>query len=397
MQSLHIYQARNHHRFFHTDMWRFGLSIWLHVIARSSISIFIPIFLLELGYTISTVITFYLLFAAIDVPLNFLAAKAILKFGAVRIYMIGTGAIIAFFAGFSQLELNQWYLLAVLTFLIAVYDSCYWVSHLYLFEKVSHKTKKISEDTGILYAITYFAALMGPAIGALVLLLSGSQSLIFLSIFIFILSIIPLTKMRVAHDKVKKEEKLVSPKEFLKKSFEKRNYLSVALFALHKASEAVIWPIFIYVTFKTIESVAFVPVIISATSIVFSYIAGKFARRNREKIIAISAFLISILWFLRLAVVSANIYYMSIFFVSFLALFLSIALYSNVFEGAKKVGMLNTSTYSNAISMFGQFIVYLVIFFTVSVFKVSFIFAALGLFALTLFNSLFILADAKKR
>ncbi|MDP3881080.1 MAG: MFS transporter [bacterium] len=396
MHSLHVYQARKFHKFFHTDMWRFDLSIWMHVIARSSISIFIPIFLLDIGYSLSAVLAFYLAHVIVDIPLNFLLARLIQKIGAIKVYLIGTAAIIAFFALFAQLEMSQWYLFGSLVLLISIYDACYWVSHLYLFEKVSHKTKNISDNTGILYTIKYFAAMLGPAIGAIVLIAGSSKHLMALSIFIFILSAIPLFRMKIDHEKPSKNEVLLSPKRFFKESFERRNFLSMALWGFHKASEAVIWPVFIYITFLSLEAVAIVPIIISVTSMIFSYVAGKFAHRNRERIIAICAIIIAAIWILRLLGYSFNFYFASVFLVGFFALFLSVSLYSNIFERGSKVGMLSTSTYLNAVSMFGQLFIFLILYFAVAVFKVDFLLTAIGLMVLGLANTLYSLSKPKK-
>ena len=70
------------YRAIHSDFWRLELTIWLQALALSLVSIFIPILMLRYGYSLEAVIIYNLVFYGIDVPLNFLARKVVLAWGA---------------------------------------------------------------------------------------------------------------------------------------------------------------------------------------------------------------------------------------------------------------------------------------------------------------------------
>ena len=82
---MHIYHFYHHHklsRLRFTDFWLYELSVWLHTFAFSLVNVFNPILLLKAGYSLPSVVGYYLLLNAVNLPLNLLARAIIRSLGA---------------------------------------------------------------------------------------------------------------------------------------------------------------------------------------------------------------------------------------------------------------------------------------------------------------------------
>ena len=86
------------------NFWVFQETTNLNFFALSIISIFIPILMLKLGFSLFEVILFNLILHFFDVIFNFVARKLLFKFGLKSDFIIGTFFIILFFIGYSFLD-----------------------------------------------------------------------------------------------------------------------------------------------------------------------------------------------------------------------------------------------------------------------------------------------------
>jgi len=386
MQIFHLYHQRQLYKLAHSKFWQLEFAIWLHIFARTLISIFIPILLLQIGYSIGQIMLYYFLLTITDVPLNFLARWLITKIGARMVMMLSTLAAILFFTGLYLLESTNWPLLLTIIFLGALYDAFYFVSHIYLFIKSETEIPVSRKSTSWLYIVKMFAALVGPIIGGVILIFSSRHVLILASVFFFAISILPLLHLKNLPDKPTRIQP--SFKKFFQQKTDRRNFLSHAFFSIHRNVEIILWPLFIYLIFTTIESVAYVPVIISLTTIVFSYWVGQTQKYRKETLIVIGSLLIGFVWLIRLTSATSYVYYLSIFLISFFALLVTIPLDSDIFERGLKASALNTATYRNAASMGTQAILFGTLYLAVDVFQVGFVITILCLLVLLSINYL---------
>lgn len=392
MQLFHLHGHGKLDQMIHSDFWLFEFSVWLHVLARSFISIFVPILMFQIGYTIPQILIYYMLYCLLDVPMNFVARALLRKIGARWLVALGTIFVVAFFFTFGVLTPGAWTLLLLLALLAALYDAFYWIGHLYLFVEsntTSDQQGKTEENTGLLWSIKRLARLIGPAVGAAILIFFDSSALIYTSIIVFLLSFIPLYYVDDFKDRPTPDEPQLSFKQFFKDKHERRDYAALALQSLHSESENVIWPLFIFVTLGSLESVALVPVIVSITSIIFSYTAGKLAHKHTNNMIALGATILGMLWLVRLTVDSTPLYFVSIFLVGLFALLVTIPVDSSTFNRAQHTDALSAVTYRNTISMGMKVPFYAVLAVLVGIFHTSFTIAAIAMFALVLLTYYF--------
>ncbi len=352
--------------------------------ARSLVAIFIPIFLLKIGFQIEEVLLYYCIYHAINVPLNFLAGWMTKRFGARRIIMLGVIFLILFLATLFNIQSESWTLLILMTVFAALYDAFYWVAHIFFFMKCSEQDENVTKDASTLYIVKRFAGVLAPFFGALVLIFFSQKVLLLISIVILCLSFWPLFKIKDIDDKTK--TKIKSPTEFMSHWTILKDYLFMALFSIHSAVETVLWPIFIFLVFKSIESVAALPIIISLSAIIFTYFAGRLDKKNRNTMIAVGSLMLAMIWLVRINFDYTIVYYASVFLVAFFSILVTLPLDSEMFEKGEKKDALSTSMYRNATSMFSRSILFLVLLLLVSIFKVSFFAAALSMIMLTLIN-----------
>lgn len=384
MQLFHNYHHHRLYKMIQKDFWLFDFSIWLHVFARSLVAVFIPIFLLQLNFKIEEVLLYYVILHGINVPMNFVAGWMTRRFGARRIIMLGVIFLILFMVTLYNLTSGNWWLLIMMASCAAIYDALYWVAHIFFFMKCSDKDDNVSKDASILYIVKQFAGVLAPFFGALVLIFFTQKILLGLSILILFLSFWPLFKIRDIEDKSRMP--LKNPSEFFTDWKTTRDYIFLGLYSIHASIESIIWPIFIYIIFRNLEAVAALPIIISISTIIFTYFTGRLDKKNRNSMIAIGAVLIAVTWFLRMNLEHTVFYYLSVFLVAFFTILITLPLDSEMFEKGEKKDALSTSMYRNAVSMFARTLIYLFLLLLVDIFKVGFVAAALSMLVLTLIN-----------
>ncbi len=382
MHLYHFYhrhhQKRQHHK---SPFWLFELSIWLHMLARALFAVFIPIFLLKLGYTIGEVIVYYLLYHLIDLPLNIVAKSFVQKYGARLIIVLATLLMVLFLALFLSLTPNNWPLLVGLAVVAAMYDTLYWVAYIFFFIRSDSQDHAVGKSTGILHAVRKSAGLLGPALGAFLLVFVSQQVLFFVTMGVFLLSLWPLFLLKDFPDKP--QQASLTLRQFFADKEGRREFIATGLYAIHDIVESTLFPLFIFMVYGTIESVALVPVIVSVTAIVIALLMGNLRPKKRHIALIIGAVMIGFIWLARLVIDQGVLYYASVSAVGIFTYFILVPLDTGIFEHARRVGdPLSAATYRN-IAYIGMYaLLFAVLAVLVNVFHVSFVIAAFGLFVL---------------
>lgn len=390
MQLFHLH---NHHilkKPFHSDFWLLELAIWLFVFGRSMVAVFIPIFLLESGFTLSDVLVYYFLFAIVGTPLNFVAKKLIQRIGGKRVMTIGIICEIVFFGILFVLTTKSWPLFVLLVCFAALYDAFYWVAHLYIFAETDPVPEASGKDTSILFQVKQLAGLIAPVMGAVCIYVGGQHVVIGVSLLIIICSLVPLFAMSHVKDKPAPGSD-IRFRDFFADIREKKDYASWVMYTFHAEAEMILWPLFIFITLGTIESVAIVPVIVSVSGIFFTYMLGSTVEQKRERIIMTGSALIVLVWVLRLFTDSTPLMYISVFLIGLFELMLLIPLSTNILSRSKEYGdPLSAMTIRNASYVCCMIVVYGVLLLFVNFFQMSFIAAIMSLLMIVCINGMFL-------
>lgn len=380
MILLQRYYYQQMHRLFHSNLWHFEFSIWLHIFARSMIAVFIPIFLLKMGWSLSEIMLYYFIYTIFDAPLNFVARWLIWKIGARVTIFLSTLFYIAFLVVLYNLSFGNWALLILLALFSAIYDTLYWVAHIYFFMQCEDECDSMSSRVSFFHIVKTVAGIMAPIIGAIVLIFFSNKILIALSIIVLLLSIIPLFQTGQVTDRPSKKPQSI--KEFFKKGEGLREYIMQGFFSFHNVAEAVIWPIYIYIIFENFESVAIIPIIVAVTTMFFTYFTGKIKKDDRRKIIIIGSFFIALVWILRLIILNNLFYYISVALIGLFSILVALPLESSIFERGRKKDALSASTYRNLFSMTPRILFFGVLYILLEIFQISFMIAIISMFIL---------------
>ena len=362
MSLRHYYHYHSHFsKFFDKELHLFELSVWVQAFALSLISVFVPVILWQLGLSLVSIVGFYLLFNVIDVPLNFVAQRFIERYGARFAIIVAILFELVYFSTLFTMRDNFWHIL-VLAVALAVFDTFYWIGHMYIFSEAAHKNSLIRDDIGTLRVIRMVGGICAPFIGALILINTNEQALIMISGLCMVLSLIPLFKMHKS--RYKPEGKSASADFVLSAPRERVNYGSEILIGIHSELEDVILPFFLFLVFASITTVSYVPMLVSFAGLIVVFVTAHYSLKKRVyALVGWGALIVALIWIGRIGYFDNKVLILvSVFAVSIARLFMEVPLDVNIYERARRIGSLAVVTYLNTSRMLGRAILYVILF-----------------------------------
>lgn len=377
MRISRFYHSHGRHSRTKKDFRLFELAIMLHMVAESLVWVFVPILMLQSGYSVTDILVYLLAFNAIDVPLNFGVDRLMRRFGARKVMIAGTFAIIAFFLLIGVLPTGNILFLLLLACLGAIYDTFFWVSHMYLFIEINKEEKDSGASVGALGAVHRFGGIVGPIVGACILVVWGKETVALVAALLFAASMIPLFRMKHTNDIPQGRQPTM--KEFLSSARERKNYLSTALIGVHYEVDGNLWPLFIFMTLGSIESVALIPTLVALSTASFSFVAGKMTKRHALPMMICGSLFAAALWTSRIIFQNEMIYYLTVLLIGFSVLLVETPIDADIARRGAEKSTLSAATYRNASSMLLRIPLYLVLLLLVHVFKTGFAIAAISI------------------
>ena len=281
------------HYFKNKEMDELYVSIGIKALAQSIIQIFIPIYLYKLGFSISTIALYYIIFFTSITFFMYFSMRLNYHLGLKKVLSLGTFVLIGYYFLLDQLSRgNIHYSIVAITLglSMAIYYSSF---HIY-FTKFSDKKHEASEIS-IIRALFRFAAIIGPLIGAF-LITKGSfrASFLIVSGLLFI-SIFPLF--------LTKDKKINNPKISINKILKadsKKKGLAYIASGIIGVTAGILWPLFIFLNIKKVITLGFIISMGSLITIFFLFMIGKMADKHKRKMLKVGIYSHSITWPIRL-------------------------------------------------------------------------------------------------
>lgn len=284
------------------------ISISIRSLILSMIGIFIPAYILSLGYNLNDIIIYYLIFSVAiflftPVATKFVS-KAGLKFSIVASFPL---LVIAYLLLYSS-EIHKisiyWSLIpTILSFL------SFWPAFHTDFASNSNKDNR-GHEVGYVQILSIILASIGPILAAFIILFFGFSVLFITISILMLLAIIPLYNIEENYPKHK-----FNLKDLIIKKRALRDYFIFFSEGIDIMSDGVLWPLFIYLMFRDYLVLGYAGSLLSLSLLIPVYIASKYTdSKKRQKLLSIGSLLYSLSWLLRpFASTIRSVYLISIF------------------------------------------------------------------------------------
>lgn len=274
------------------------ISIALRYFGLSMISIFVPIFLIKMGYSLFTVLMFLGLSNLVHALCVIPAAKVASRFGCKHTILFSIPITILFFFMLYSLEVYHWpiYLLSVVK---GVYNSHYWLGYHVDFSTFSDKKNRGSE-VGFANIVGTAVHVIGPAAGGFILVFLGFKLLFAFVSVLLVLSAIPLFFSKDGHDAFNFSITGIF------KGRKIRDYIGFSAYAVEGGINMALWPLYIF--FAVLNSYSTLGMVSSVSlfvSLIFTFFVGRLADIKRKLLLKIGSFLNAAVWMIRTMVATS--------------------------------------------------------------------------------------------
>jgi MFS family permease len=292
----------NHHQFLHffhnRELGELYASIAIRSFALSLIGIFIPIYLVQQGFAISTVFVYYSIVAITHALGTFPAAKVSSRFGLKHVILFSIPLLVlGLISLYAVSFLGVWFYAVPVVFGLS--NAFFWTGYHCDFAKFSDRKNRGSE-VGVARIITLVFHATGPIIGGVLLTFFGFN-IVFLSVSVLLfVSTVPLFYSKDPHTKVKFSfERVFKGQKF-------SDVLSYVGFGMERVIGYVVWPIFIFFfifneKYTSLGGVATLTLVMASISV---FLIGKFTNKHRRKVLKIGAVGNGLVWFAKTFVVT---------------------------------------------------------------------------------------------
>ena len=270
-----LFEAISSKFFKKKELNQFYLTMFLTTFAESLISIFVPIYLFNLGYPIYQILFFYFLLSIYFLLLAFPAAKIVSKIGEKHSILLSTPFAILYYLGLIFITKST-----LLFFILPLFHSLRMVLFNYGFHLnfVTHShQKKRGRELATFGIVLIIASALAPYIGSLLATINFPLAFATSSLLI-ILGTAPLFLTKDKRERMDFNFKGLFKKTFSKKN--KGNFISFSGYAIESIIGRTIWPIFLIIIIGTISKTG---LIISA-SLIISLLTFQFIGRLTDKV-----------------------------------------------------------------------------------------------------------------
>ena len=262
----------------------------LYAFAFKLITIFVPIYLLILGFPLIAVIGWLLLkrlsqpfFTIMGIRIaNWIGMKKTFIF----IMFVGVG----YLSLLSAISQNIIFLIPA-ALAVGMFGAIYSSQEIVLFTEISKK-REIGAERGLAKSLQEISGFFAPIIGAFILIKFGMSNLVIIASVIALLSIIPLLMIKNVHFKLKMKLHDRSKKHKIKIG----TLIELAHKGIHDEAKESIWPIFLFISGIELMSVGIVGALFALAGIITPFLIGRLVDINRKKIMYITTFGYFVAW-----------------------------------------------------------------------------------------------------
>ncbi len=242
----------------------------MHSISSLAISlaaIFVPIYLLNLGFSFKEVLVYILIQQLFAIVLQYPVCWLLKYIRPHHMMVVGVLGQVLLFGLLVTIQEHKWPLY-LLSFAWAIERTAYWAAFHYVFAQARAHDKSGHQIAG-LSALSTLAATVAPAIGGIMATVFGINYTYVIAITLLIISILPMLGSRKGPNKVS----IIMPRlEILKM---KKDATANFFNGIVLMSEGVVWPLFVFLIITTYAGVGILSSVIAVTSIIVTLYVGR--------------------------------------------------------------------------------------------------------------------------
>ncbi|MFC1648762.1 MFS transporter [Nanoarchaeota archaeon] len=287
----HIHELLVHY-FNNRELNEIYFSVFLKSTAESLISIFVPIYLYQLGFGIFEIALYYLIWSLVTGSMMQTGMRLNSKFGVKKMMMVGTLLLIFYYYLLNLVQGGYPFWIPAIA--SGFSTAFYWSAFHLEFARGAEKKKEGSEAS-MLKIVTLVAAVTGPLVGSYIIFTTSFSFTFFFAAAILLASVLPLFATK--DFKVKIQDlglKKIAKADTMRKAF------TYQCNSIINMSAALFWPLFIYLTIDDIVSVGLIISLTSFLLIILIAYWGELADKDVKKAMKMGTYAHAPLWPLRL-------------------------------------------------------------------------------------------------
>lgn len=269
----------------------------LNSFAMGFIAIFIPIYLLQLGYSLQMVMLWMIIHHSSLLISAFITVFVSNKIGLVHVLHIRFILLLAYFLlllyGLNDVPV----LFYIIPILIGVESAFYWIPLNILFVR-NTKEEDMGNSMSKFFVIPNALSMLSPLVGAFIAVHFGFNLLFIFAMVILFFTFLPIISLHSEKTDFKFSWEKI--KEVLRKN---RQYFIPEVVDNLAEDAMTLWTIFIYLQLASTIQVGIIGTITSIAALFFTLTIGKLTDKwDKFKLIKIGAILVSLVWFINFAV-----------------------------------------------------------------------------------------------
>lgn len=254
------------------DLRKFNVFLFVSTFARSLIEIFISLYLFKNGFSIHSILEFYLIENIFSFFISILFVKVGERFNYSIVMYFGVVSFIILQLVLGN-PINNFPYILLISFLYAMYRRGYWVARRFYVTKIMPE-RGSSIPYSIVMVVSEIASIVSGFIGSYLLDSLNVFALTIISSVLLFISVLPLSKIKSKGSRTKIE--LIKN---LKK-FEKKNFLAFSLYEINNLL-TYLFPIYIFLYIKDTYAMAgAINAISSLAIIVFILFYGRLIKKR---------------------------------------------------------------------------------------------------------------------
>ena len=266
------------------DLRKFNVFLFVSTFARSLIEIFISLYLFKNGFSIQSVLTFYLLENLFSFFISILFVKIGEKYNYAVVMYAGVISFIVLQVVLGNLVHSFWYI-SLISLLYAVYRRGYWVSRRFYITNIMPE-KGSTVPYSIVMVVSEIASILSGFVGAYLLDGLNVTTLMVISSILLFISVLPLRKIKANGNRTKIE--LIKN---LKK-YDKRNFIAFSLYEINNLI-SFIFPIYVYLYIEgTYKMAGSMNAVSNVAIIIFIFLYGRIIKKKNFFIMSTLLFIV---------------------------------------------------------------------------------------------------------